>query len=71
VIHFDFIYSYDKDSTAHRDRVSHCFRLIVIRLQSRFNRDRLDLNSNVFVSKLSHISHFLYDLLHDREKILV
>jgi hypothetical protein len=71
VIHLDLMYSYDEDSTAHCDRVSHCLRSVVIRLQSRLNRDRLDLNSDVFASKSSHVSHSLYDLLHDREKILV
>jgi hypothetical protein len=65
------MYSYDEDSTAHRDRVLYCFRSIVIRLQSRLNRDRLDLNSDVFTSKSNHVSHSFYDLLHDREKILV
>jgi hypothetical protein len=65
------MYSYDEDSTAHRDRVSHYLRSVVIRLQNRLNRDRLDLNFDVFVSKLNHVSHSLYDFLHDREKILV
>jgi hypothetical protein len=43
----------------------------VIRLQNRLYRDRLSLNSDVFTLKSSHVSHSLYDLLHDREKILV
>jgi hypothetical protein len=71
VIHLDFMYSYDEDSIACCDRVLYCLRSIVIRLQNRLNRDRLDLNSNIFASKSSHVSHSLYDLLHDREKILV
>jgi hypothetical protein len=71
VIHLDFIYSYDENSTANRDRVSYYFRSIVIRLQSRLNRDRLNLNLNVFASKSSRVFHSLYDFLHDREKILV
>jgi hypothetical protein len=71
VIQFDLMYSYDEDSTVHRDRVAHCFRSIIICLKSRLYRDRLCLNSNVFASKSNHISHLFYCFLHDFQKILI
>jgi hypothetical protein len=71
VIYSDLMYSYDEDSTAHRDRFCHCFRSVMICLKSRLYRYRLSLYFDVVASKLSHVSHSLYDLLHDDEKILV
>jgi hypothetical protein len=71
VIHSDLIYSYDEDSTAHRDRFFHYSRSVMICLKSRLYCYRLSLYSNVIASKSSHVSHFFYDLLHDDEKIFV